>query len=113
MTHDDTLKRAAQLLRESAHGLQLSHSLPPGYAFESIAEPEIIADILDHRNLAAALDALNAERDALQSMAHRLALDLECLLLSTDNPAATKWWAESNATLDAWRALNDQIHDSR
>lgn len=53
------------------------------------------------------LDALKAEKDVLQSMAHRLALDLECLLLSTDNPAATKWWNESNATLQAWREMKN------
>lgn len=52
--------------------------------------------------------ALNEQIGSLQSMAHRLALDLECLLLSTDNAATTKWWAESNATLDAWRALQEQ-----
>lgn len=49
---------------------------------------------------------LKADNDALRSHAHRLALDLECLLLSTDNPASTKWWAEANATLQAWRDFN-------
>lgn len=49
---------------------------------------------------------LTADNDALHSHAHRLALDLECLLLSTDNPASTKWWAEAQQTLEAWRAFN-------
>ena len=49
---------------------------------------------------------LKADNENLRSHAHRLALDLECLLLSTDNPAATKWWAEAQQTLEAWRAFN-------
>ena len=53
----------------------------------------------------AEITRLCAELAELDQIAHRLALDLECLLLSTDNPAATKWWAEANATLEAWRAL--------
>ena len=56
------------------------------------------------------LERLRAENEALRSMAHRLALDLECLLLSTDNPAATKWWAEAHATLESWRAMQSEIN---
>jgi len=62
MTHDDTLKRAAEFLRESAHELLLSYSAPSSnYAFDSIVEPEVRADILEYRNLADALDALREE----------------------------------------------------
>ena len=47
----------------------------------------------------------DSELERLHSVAHRLALDLECLLLSTDNPTATKWWSEANSTLESWRAM--------
>lgn len=48
-----------------------------------------------------------AEARKEEQVAHRLALDLECLLLAVENPAATKWWAEANATLESWRGLQD------
>lgn len=38
------------------------------------------------------------------SVAHRLALELECLLLScTDTAATAKWWDSANEALDQWR----------
>ena len=37
------------------------------------------------------------------SDAHRLALELECLLLSTDNPAASKWWDSAHEALELHR----------
>jgi len=36
--------------------------------------------------------------------AHRLALELECLLLDTKDMAiVTKWWESANESLDQWR----------
>ena len=36
--------------------------------------------------------------------AHRLALELECLLLScTDTAATAKWWDSANEALEQWR----------
>ena len=36
--------------------------------------------------------------------AHRLAMELECLLLScTDTASTAKWWDSANEALDQWR----------
>lgn len=46
---------------------------------------------------------LNAKPDAFPH-AHRLALELECLLLScNDTAAVSKWWDSSNDALEQWR----------
>jgi len=42
-------------------------------------------------------------RDAFP-VAHRLALELECLLLScTDTAATAKWWDSAHEALEQWR----------
>lgn len=71
--------------------------------FRALCEAEKSAELSDALAL---LAVSKREIERLESMAHRLALDLECLLLSTDNPAATKWWEEAHQTLEAWRAFN-------
>ena len=43
----------------------------------------------------------------LESLGHRLALDLECLILATDLPASTKWWNESMESLETWREYHN------
>ena len=35
--------------------------------------------------------------------AHRLALELECLLLDTKDAAASKWWDSAHEALEQWR----------
>ena len=46
---------------------------------------------------------LNAKPDVFPH-AHRLALELECLLLSCkDTAAVSKWWDSSNDALEQWR----------
>lgn len=65
----------------------------------------------------------NAELMASQTMqlkdvvpvAHRLALELECLLLDTkDNAVVSKWWGSAHEALEQWRELyeRDQPHIS-
>ena len=65
----------------------------------------------------------NAELIASQTMqledvvpvAHRLALELECLLLDTkDNAVVSKWWHSAHEALEQWRELyeRDQPHIS-
>lgn len=45
------------------------------------------------------------EIQTLTSLGGRLALELECLLLSTENDAAkSKWWDTAHEALEAWRA---------
>ena len=48
-------------------------------------------------------------------VAHRLALELECLLLDTkDNAVVSKWWDSAHEALEQWRELyaRDQPHIS-
>lgn len=48
---------------------------------------------------------LNEKPDAFPQ-AHRLALELECLLLSCkDTAAVSKWWDSSNEALEQWRGF--------
>ena len=48
--------------------------------------------------------------------AHRLAMELECLLLScTDTCATAKWWESANEALDQWRKFcseDDTTHNA-
>lgn len=42
--------------------------------------------------------------------AHRLALELECLLLSTrDTAAVSKWWDSAHEALEQWREFCSEI----
>lgn len=48
--------------------------------------------------------------------AHRLAMELECFLLScTDTCATAKWWESANEALDQWRKFcreDDTTHNA-
>jgi hypothetical protein len=47
--------------------------------------------------------------------AHRLALELECLLLScTDTAATANWWDSANEALEQWREFcrDDSTHNA-
>ena len=51
--------------------------------------------------------ATNRDAD-IESVAHRLALELECLLLDMkDSAVVSKWWDSANEALEQWRALTD------
>ena len=48
--------------------------------------------------------------------AHRLALELECMLLScTDTAATAKWWDSAHEALEQWREFcrEDSTHNSK
>lgn len=48
--------------------------------------------------------------------AHRLALELECLLLGcTDTAATAKWWDSANEALEQWREFcrEDSTHNTQ
>lgn len=52
------------------------------------------------------LEAANAAMRDVFPAAHRLALELECLLLScTDTAATAKWWDSANEALEQWREV--------
>ena len=56
--------------------------------------------------LRAELSALKTENATAWAQAHRLALELECLLLDTkDNAIASKWWDSGMAALDEYQQL--------
>ena len=50
------------------------------------------------------LDVANAAMRDVFPAAHRLALELECLLLDTkDTAAVSKWWDSAHEALEQWR----------
>ena len=54
----------------------------------------------------AELEAALAVRDAYPQ-AHRLAMELECFMLScTDTAVTAKWWDSANEALEQWREFN-------
>lgn len=51
-----------------------------------------------------AADALDAKAPDAFPQAHRLAMELECLILACRDTAATaKWWDSANEALEQWR----------
>lgn len=58
--------------------------------------------------LAAKLKELDARIDDLLATCHRLALELECLLLDTKDLApVSRWWDAAMAALDGWHKAKD------
>lgn len=54
-------------------------------------------------------DLLASARTDCFPQAHRLAMELESLLLScTDTAATAKWWGSANEALDQWREFNGE-----
>jgi len=59
-----------------------------------------------YSDLIDALTALKTENETAWAQAHRLALELECLLLDTkDNAIVSKWWDSGMAALDEYQQL--------
>ena len=57
-----------------------------------------------YSDLIDALTALKAENETAWAQAHRLALELECLLLDTkDNAIVSKWWDSGMEALDEYQ----------
>lgn len=71
---------------------------------------------IKHADLSVVECQRQTDRSAnVESVAHRLALELECILLScTDTCATAKWWDSANEALAQWRGLteDDQPHVS-
>ena len=50
------------------------------------------------------IEELERERDTAWAQAHRLALELECLIMDTkDNAVVSKWWDSAHEALEEWR----------
>ena len=59
-----------------------------------------------YSDLIDALAALKTENETAWAQAHRLALELECLLPDTkDNAIVSKWWDSGMAALDEYQQL--------
>lgn len=60
------------------------------------------------------IEGYTAPPDAFPQ-AHRLALELECLLLScTDTAAYSKWWDSAHEALEQWRTFcQEDLDDMR
>ena len=57
-------------------------------------------------SLRSEIAALKAENETAWAQAHRLALELECLLLDTkDNAIVSKWWESGMEALDEYQQL--------
>ena len=59
------------------------------------------------------LAALKTENETAWAQAHRLALELECLLLDTkDNAIVSKWWDSGMAALNEYQELQPGAAES-
>lgn len=68
------------------------------------AMPWSVADTIE--SLRQQLAALKTDNATAWAQAHRLALELECLLLDTkDNAIVSKWWDSGMAALDEYQQL--------
>jgi hypothetical protein len=62
-----------------------------------------------------AIEKLRADHIAMSAIAHRLAIELECLVMDTkDLSVQSKWWETSMAVLSDWHDMwnKDQQHVS-
>lgn len=56
------------------------------------------------------LKEMSQHSQAWESNAKRLALELECLIMSCDLPAASKWWASAHEAMELHRQLIADIY---
>ena len=87
-----------------------SYAVNPGRSGRDMQSDLDLCDVCYWRKRAE--QAEEAEREACadaESDAGRLALELECLLLSTDMPAASRWWDSANEALNLHRSRLDAI----
>lgn len=79
----------------------------------STADP-IKADVMRQaaRHMEDTENRYRAEIETLCSQGQRLALELECLLLScTDTAATAKWWESAHEALEQWREFSPDDDD--
>lgn len=59
-----------------------------------------LLDLLDR------IEELERERDTAWAQAHRLALELECLIMDTkDNAVVSKWWDSAFEAIEEYQSL--------
>ena len=76
-------------------------------AAKIIAKQAIAAEA-ERDALAAKLKEVDGRIDDLLATCHRLALELECLLLDTkDSASVSRWWDSAMAALDGWHKAKD------
>lgn len=84
---------------------------------ELIERAQNIARTVDldmmHHNAANRIEELERERDTAWAQAHRLALELECLIMDTkDNAVVSKWWDSAFEALEEYHALKPGAADA-
>ena len=88
-----------------------SHAVNPGRSGRDMQSDLDLCDVCYWRKRAE--QAAEIEREACadaESDAGRLALELECLLLSiSDMPTVSRWWESANEALDLHRSRLDSI----
>lgn len=78
-----------------------------GHTIQSL-QRELSAVKVERDALAAKLKEQDAQIDDLLAICHRLALELECLLLDTKDLApVSRWWDSAMAALDGWHKAKD------
>src|SRR5574343_364737 len=77
----------------------------PGIASALSSIPE--QSLAEYRNKAAdRIEELERERDTAWAQAHRLALELECLIMDTkDNAVVSKWWDSAFEAIEEYQSL--------
>ena len=59
------------------------------------------------------IEELERERNTAWAQAHRLALELECLIMDTkDNAVVSKWWDSAFEALEEYHALKPGAADA-
>lgn len=62
-----------------------------------------LLDLLDR------IEELERERDTAWAQAHRLALELECLIMDTkDNAVVSKWWDSAFEAIEEYQSLKPE-----
>ena len=61
---------------------------------------------------AARIEELERERDTAWAQAHRLALELECLIMDTkDNAVVSKWWDSAFEAIEEYQTLKPGAYE--
>ena len=95
----DQLKTVPMKYRRMAFNVQLQDE-------NAELRQQLASAQLDNDQLHAELAALKAENEKAWAQAHRLALELECLLLDTKDAAiVSKWWDSGMAALNEYQQL--------
>jgi hypothetical protein len=105
----EMFKHCVELPSAAAVRLAQKNLFDAQEAAKTITKQAIAAEA-ERDALAAKLAELKGQTDNLLSTCHRLALELECLLLDTkDSASVSRWWDSAMAALDEWHKVKDSV----